>query len=185
MIRLFVGLELPEEVRERLAGLAGGVPGARWVAPENMHLTLRFIGDVSEGELPDIDGALARVKADPFDLEIAGVDAFSRGRRPVMLWAGASSNGALAHLQKRIESAIVKAGYAPEGRRFTPHVTLARLKDGAPGRVRQFIANHNLLRIAPFAVRHFTLFSSHLGQRGASYRAEVAYPLGISERMPT
>lgn len=185
MIRLFVGLELPEDARERLAALAGGVPGARWVDPENMHLTLRFIGNVGEGEVADIDAALARVRAPAFELEIAGVDAFSRGRRPVMIWAGAELDGALAHLQQRIEAAVVKAGFPPEGRRFTPHITLARLKDASPGRVRQFIAHHNLVRIAPFPVRHFTLFSSHLGQRGASYRAEAAYPLGASERVPT
>jgi 2'-5' RNA ligase len=181
MIRLFVGLELPESVRERLHGLGGGVPGARWIEPENMHMTLRFIGNVSDDVAADIDEALARVRAPAFDLEIAGLGEFSRGRRPAMIWAGVHPAPALIDLQRRIEAAVVKAGFEPEGRRFTPHVTLARLKNGAAGRVREFIAEHNLLRIDPFPVAQFTLFSSHLGRKGASYRAEADYPLAMAE----
>lgn len=181
MIRLFVGLELPEAARERLHGLGGGVPGARWIAPENMHLTLRFIGNVTDDVVADIDEALARIRARAFDLEIAGLGEFSRGRRPAMIWAGVRPVPGLMDLQRRIEAAVVKAGFPPEGRRFTPHVTLARLKGGAPARVRAFVAEHNLLRIDPFPVARFTLFSSHLGRQGASYRAEADYPLAIPE----
>jgi 2'-5' RNA ligase len=181
MIRLFVGLELPEAVRERLYGLGGGVPGARWIAPENMHMTLRFIGNVNDDELADIDEALARVQASAFDLEITGLGEFSRGRRPAQIWAGARPAPPLMDLQRRIEAALVKAGFEPEGRRFTPHVTLARLKGSAPGRVRSFVAGHNLLGIDPFPVARFTLFSSHLGRKGASYRPEADYPLAIAQ----
>jgi len=181
MIRLFVGLELAEAVRERLHGLGGGVPGARWIEPENMHMTLRFIGNVNDDVLADIDEALARIRSPGFDLEIAGLGEFSRGRRPAMIWAGVRPVPALMDLQRRIEAAVVRAGFPPEGRRFTPHVTLARLKNGAPGRVRDFIAEHNLLRIDPFPVAQFTLFSSHLGRKGASYRPEADYPLAIPE----
>lgn len=181
MIRLFVGLELPETVRERLHGLAGGVPGARWIEPENIHLTLRFVGNVADDIVGDIDEALARVRSESFDMEIAGMGDFSRGRRPAMIWAGVRPVPALMDLQRRIEAAMVKAGFAPEGRRFTPHVTLARLKNGEAGRVRAFVAEHNLFRIDPFPVTRFTLFSSHLGRKGASYRAEADYPLAIAE----
>jgi 2'-5' RNA ligase len=181
MIRLFVGLDLPEGARERLHGLGGGVPGARWIEPENMHLTLRFIGNVAEDVFPDVDEALDRVRAPAFDIEIAGVGEFSRGRHPAMLWAGVAPGPALIDLQRRIEAAVVRAGLAPEGRRFTPHVTLARINDGARSRVKAFVEENSLFRLEPFAVTRFTLFSSHLGRRGASYRAEVDYPLAVPE----
>ncbi len=182
MIRLFVGIELPENVAARLHRLKGGVPGARWLAPENIHLTLRFIGNVEETAFADIDDGLARVEAPGFDMEIAGVGHFSRGRRPVMLWAGVMAEPALLDLYRRIDGAMIKAGFPPEGRRYTPHVTLARIKDGAAARVRAFEAENNLLRIDPFPVSRFTLFSSHLGHREANYRAEAAYPLEDRER---
>ena len=181
MIRLFVGIGLPPGVTDRPHGLGGGVPGARWVAPENIHLTLRFIGDVEDTVFADVDDALGRVNATAFDLEIAGVGEFSRGRRPVMIWAGIAPNPALADLQRRIETALVKAAFPPERRRFTPHVTLARIKEGARARVREFVAGNALLRLEPFPVTHFTLFSSHLGRREARYRAEAAYPLTIAQ----
>ncbi|MEE8562442.1 MAG: RNA 2',3'-cyclic phosphodiesterase [Alphaproteobacteria bacterium] len=181
MIRLFVGVELPPGVTERLYGLRGGVPGARWVEPENLHLTLRFIGDVEDTVFCDVDDALGRVSGPAFDLEINGAGEFSRGRRPVMIWAGITPNPALLDLQRRIDAGLVKAGFPPEGRRFTPHLSLARIKGGTRARVREFVAHNNLLRLAPFPVTHFTLFSSHLGHRAASYRAEAAYPLTIGE----
>lgn len=181
MIRLFVGLELTEGARQRLHGLAGGVPGARWIEPENMHLTLRFIGNVADDAVEDIDEALSRVQGPAFDLEIAGVGEFSRGRRPVMLWAGITPVPALMELQRRIEAAVVKGGFPPEGRRYLPHVTLARIKDGSRGRIKAFVEENSLFRLDPFPVTRFTLFSSHLGRRGASYRAEADYPLAIPE----
>jgi len=186
MIRLFVGVELPSDVTDRLYGLRGGVPGARWLEPENIHLTLRFIGDVEDHEFCDVDDALGRVSGPAFDLEINGAGEFSRGRRPVMIWAGITPSPALLDLQRRIDGGLVKAGFPPEGRRYTPHVTLARIKDGARARVREFVAGNNGVRLGPFPVTHFTLFSSHLGHRAASYRAEAAYllanpPLTIAE----
>ena len=191
MIRLFVGIELPRDITDRLYGLRGGVPGARWLEPENIHLTLRFIGNVEDNEFCDVDDALGRVRGPAFDLEIAGAGEFSRGRRPVMIWAGITPNPALLDLQRRIEAGLVKAGFPPEGRRYTPHVTIARIKggarikDGARTRVREFVAGNSAVRLGPFPVTHFTLFSSHLGHRAASYRAEAAYPLTIAQEAMT
>lgn len=184
MIRLFVGTELPQDLRDRLHRLSGGVPGARWIEPENIHLTVRFIGNVEESAFADIEDGLAHVEAPGFDLEIAGVGHFSRGRRPVMLWAGVVPNPALVDLYRRIDGAMIKAGFPPEGRRYTPHITLARIKDGTAARVREFEAANNLLRLEPFPVAHFTLFSSHLGHRQASYRTEVSYPLAARAAGP-
>ncbi|MFM2128606.1 MAG: hypothetical protein RL477_152, partial [Pseudomonadota bacterium] len=124
MIRLFTGIELPQSAREHLASIAGGVPGARWVPAENLHLTLRFIGNVDETTAADLDAALMQVRGAPFDLAIEGAGSFSRGRFPSMLWAGVARSEALARLHERIDSTLQRAGCEPETRKFTPHVTL-------------------------------------------------------------
>ncbi|MQA66907.1 MAG: RNA 2',3'-cyclic phosphodiesterase [Alphaproteobacteria bacterium] len=177
MIRLFTALELPLAARERLAALAGGVPGARWIPPDNMHLTLRFIGDVDEATAGDLADALAAVQARAFDIVIEGVGTFSRGRKPSMLWAGVARNDALMHLQERIDSVLVRAGLPPETRKFSPHVTLARLKDSPRARTEEFIAAHSLLRLPPVRADRFTLFSSFHGREHPTYRAEARYDL--------
>ncbi|HEX9808707.1 MAG TPA: RNA 2',3'-cyclic phosphodiesterase [Alphaproteobacteria bacterium] len=181
MIRLFTGIEIPDEIRARLAALAAGVPGARWVPAANIHLTLRFIGNVDDDRVGDIDDALARVRAPGFPVTIQGVDHFSRGRSPSMLWAGVEKNPALLHLQDRVETALVRAGLESDRRKYTPHVTLARLKDAPRGRVHAFIAENGLLQFAPFTVENFTLFSSFLARSGAIHRREAVYPLGVPE----
>ena len=176
-MRLFVGLDLPEELRERLAGLAGGVPGARWVPAENFHITLRFIGEVAAHQAEEIDHALAALHARRFALVLAGVGTFTRAGRETTLWVGVARNPALDRLQSKIETACQRIGLPPERRRFAPHVTLARLDNAAPGRLAAFVQAHNLLRAEPVAVEHFTLFSSRLGKEASVYTAEVAYPL--------
>ncbi len=177
MIRLFVAIQLPASISECLHGLRGGVPGARWVDPENIHLTLRFIGNVENSIFADIDACLSQLTGPAFDVEINGVGEFSRGRRPRMIWAGVAPNQALVDLHRRIDAGLIKAGFPPEGRRYTPHITLARIKGGARAPVQEFVAHNALVRLPTFRVTEFTLFSSHLGHRAASYRAEAAYPL--------
>ena len=178
MIRLFVALELPEAVRERLAGLGGGVPGARWTEPENLHLTVRFIGEVENGLLPDIDAALGSVSAPAFDLVLDGVGQFGSGSRSRVLWAGVERNDALVHLNQKVESALVRAGLPREERRFSPHVTLARLRDAPQERVGRFIQDRGLFRAGPIRVEHFTLFESRPGGGGPVYDPLREYPLG-------
>lgn len=177
MIRLFVALELPEPVRTRLAGLSGGVPGARWTESETMHLTIRFIGEVEPPAVPEIDEALASVRAPGFDLVLTGVGHFGQGRKARVLWAGVERNDALAHLNQKVESALVRAGLPPEERRFSPHVTLARLKDASPDRLARFMEERASFRTEPFAVRHFTLFESRPGKGGPVYEPLQDYPL--------
>lgn len=109
MPRLFVAIELPEDVRKRLAGLCNGLPGARWVSPENQHLTLRFIGEVPAGEIPDLVGALARVTAPGFALSISGVGFFGQRKRARLAWAGVEKNPVLIDLQRRVEAAVQRA----------------------------------------------------------------------------
>lgn len=179
MIRLFIGIALPAGLRHSLAGLCAGLAGARWVEPENMHLTLRYVGPVDEGEAEDVDAALAAVRGEPaFGLSLSGIDAFGSGHRVRAVWAGVAPEPALVHLRDKVESACVRAGLAPEGRRFTPHVTLARLKGVPEEPVRDFIEAHGGFAAAPFAVQAFTLFESLLGRGGAHYVALRDYPLG-------
>lgn len=178
MVRLFVALDLPAQVRERLRLLTGAkLPGARWVPPENMHLTLRFVGEVDHGRADDIDGALAGIAARGFDLTLEGVGAFESGRRVHALWAGVERNPALDHLRAKIESAVVRAGCEPERRKFSPHVTLARLDQPDPAKFGAWLHANALFRLGPVPVEHFTLFSSRLGRDGAHYTAEADYPL--------
>jgi 2'-5' RNA ligase len=176
MIRLFVAIELPEAVRERLTLLQGGVPGARWLTDGQLHLTLRFIGEVDENVAHDIDDVLLSIRAPAFTLELAGVGEFG-GRNPRALWAGVRPNDALTHLQKKIETALQRIGLPPDPRKFSAHVTLARLKWPPREKVVQFLTHHALFTSGPIPVDNFVLFSSHMGSNGSVYHAERVYRL--------
>ncbi|HXQ52075.1 MAG TPA: RNA 2',3'-cyclic phosphodiesterase [Stellaceae bacterium] len=173
MLRLFVAIDLPPELKLAVSLLCSGVPSARWVDAGNLHVTLRFIGEVDDGAASDIDEALARIDAPRFSLTLASVGHF--GTR--MLWVGVERQPALFHLYEKIESAIVRLGFEPEGRRFAPHVTLARLKGQADARVQGFLAEHALFRAAPFPVNHFSLVASYLTKSGAIYEDQADYGL--------
>lgn len=175
-MRLFVALALPEDVAATLALIQSGVPGARWAAREQMHLTLRFIGEVDGREAVSVDDALATISAPSFKLVLKTVGQFG-GRNPSALWAGVEPNDALFHLERKIESALQRVGLAPETRKFTPHVTLARLKGTPRGRVIDYLTDHALFASPPFEVRGFILYSSQLTPNGSIYRAERAYQL--------
>ena len=177
MIRLFAAIPLPEPVRERLAMLQSGLQGARWVKPENIHLTLRFIGDVANDVASDVDTALSEIAAPGFALELDGVGNFARGKRPHALWAGVTKSEPLMHLQAKIESALVRTGVEPETRKFSPHITIARLKDTRKGRTGAWVAAHGDFRLAAFPVDRFALFSSFLKSEGALHIEEASYPL--------
>jgi len=177
MIRLFVAIPLPETVRTRLSMLQAGLPGARWIRPENIHLTLRFIGEVPEDVASDVDAALSGVRAPRFTLELDGVGSFSRGRYPHALWVGMVKSPPLMHLQAKIESALVRAGLTPEERKFAAHVTIARLKDVRLRRVEAWASVHGDFRAPPFEADRFVLYSSFLASESAIYTPEREYVL--------
>jgi RNA 2',3'-cyclic 3'-phosphodiesterase len=178
-MRLFVGLELPRELRQRVALLSGaGIPGARWVPPENYHVTLRFIGEAPRYVAEEIDHALAGLKAPPFALMLAGIGTFTKGGRSQSLWIGVERSEPLQRLQSKIETTLQRCGLEPERRRFQPHLTLARLDNAVEAKLGEFVQAHNLFRADPVPVEHFTLFSSLLGKDQAVYTAEMEYALG-------
>jgi 2'-5' RNA ligase len=175
-MRLFTALAIPDDVAPSLFLIQAGVPGARWQRREQLHLTLRFIGEVDGRDAAAIDDALAAIAAPSFTLALKSVGSFG-GRMPRDLWAGAAPNQGLNHLQRKIESALQRIGLEPEPRKFTPHVTLARLKHSPPGAVADFLADHALYASARFAVNAFGLYSSKLTSDGSIYRVEKEYGL--------
>jgi RNA 2',3'-cyclic 3'-phosphodiesterase len=175
--RLFVALALPENVRWQLRLLSGGLPGARWVGPNNFHITLRFIGEVDGAAFHYIDAALAGVRAPRFSLSLAGIGHFGSGAKLRSLWAGVEKQPALFHLRDKVESAVVRAGVAPDGQKYQPHVTLARSKGEPMPKLGDYLVQHNLFRSVPFEVTHFTLFTSFLNREGAIYIPERSYEL--------
>jgi RNA 2',3'-cyclic 3'-phosphodiesterase len=176
MMRLFVALTLPDVVADGLILLQGGIPGARWSTREQLHLTLRFIGEVDGRDAGAIDDALASIRAPRFTLELKGVGEFG-GKNPRALWAGVRDGAPVEHLQRKVESAVQRVGLPPEERKFSPHVTLARLKGAPRERVITFLSAHALYASGPFEVNAFTLYSSTLTPNGSLYTPERLYRL--------
>ncbi len=173
MLRLFVGIGLPPELKLKLSLLAAGVPGAKWTDPGNYHLTIRFIGEVDEAQAADIDAALARIRAPSFELTLATVGHF--GLRS--LFVGVERNPALQHLHDKVESALIRIGIEPEERRYAPHVALARLKGTTEAKLQEYLSAYALFRAAPFAVERFSLIASYLTKSGAIYEDQADYEL--------
>ncbi|MBS0247477.1 MAG: RNA 2',3'-cyclic phosphodiesterase [Proteobacteria bacterium] len=176
MPRLFTGIEIPPGVAQALSMLRGGLPGARWIDPENYHITLRFLGDIDELTANDAASILAEVRKPAFDLRFEGLDAFG-GRRPRAVFAAVSAEAALGDLQAEHERLMRRIGLTPETRKFTPHVTLARLRDTSSLDVADYLAARGFFRTAPFPVTRFVLFSSRASTGGGPYVVEEEYPL--------
>lgn len=140
MTRLFVAIELPEDVRDHLGSLCTGMPGARWMPPENFNLTLRFIGEADGGEQHDIVTALRQLRQPPLPLCLEAVGHFGPARRLRSIWVGLDKSPALNVLHDKVESKVVGAGFEPEGRKFAPHVALARLKQSPGARLGDWLA---------------------------------------------
>jgi 2'-5' RNA ligase len=177
MPRLFVSLQLPEPVQDALAEVWWGMPGARWTPPHQLHLTLRFIGDVPDRLLSDLMQALAAIDQPAFWLEVHGLGLFPGRGRPRVLWAGLSASAPLRQLQHKVERAVQRVGLPAERRQFHPHITLAKLDGAPPAKLAEFLAEHSLLRLDPFEVEAFQLMSSLLQAEGAEHTLEQGFPL--------
>jgi 2'-5' RNA ligase len=177
MPRLFTGVEIPPDVGLALAGLRGGLPGARWIDPENYHLTLRFIGDVDDATAHEVASMLGRVRRGAFELRLDGLSSFG-GRKPRAVVATVSQAQALFDVHAEQERMMQRIGLEPEGRKYIPHVTLARLRDSSSRQVAEYLATRGLFRTSPFRVSRFVLFSSRDSVGGGPYVVEEAYPLG-------
>jgi 2'-5' RNA ligase len=176
MPRLFTGIEVPAAIGQSLAMMRGGLPGARWIDPENYHLTLRFIGDIDDALAGEIAGVLARVHRQAFDLRLDGLTSFG-GRKPRAVVAAVAPVAPLMELQAEHERLLQRLGLEPEGRKYTPHVSLARLRDSSSREVAEYLAARGHYRSASFAVSRFVLFSSRASTGGGPYIVEEAYPL--------
>lgn len=181
MIRLFTGLEIPPSAAQRLSLLQAGLQGARWIDPENFHITLRFIGDVPEDTASEVDEALSHIYEDPFSLELHGIGQFGHDK-PHAVWAGVAESAPLRALQAHQEIALQRLGLRPEPRKYTPHVTVARLnkRNTSPSDVMHYIEHNNLFASKPFEITRFVLFSARSSKGGGPYVVERSYPLGES-----
>ncbi|KAA2237121.1 RNA 2',3'-cyclic phosphodiesterase [Salinarimonas soli] len=178
MPRLFTGLEIPPEIGAELSRCRGGLPGARWVEPENYHVTLRFIGDVDEAVAADIYAALEETRARAaVPVAIEGLASFGGGR-PHAVFAAVTPSPALSELQAEHEALARRVGLAPEKRKFHPHVTLARLRHVSSPDVAAYLSLHGGGPKLAFTARRVALYSARESTGGGPYIVEAAYPLG-------
>ena len=176
MPRLFTALEIPPPLAFSLSLLRGGLPGARWIDPENYHITLRFIGDIDQRTANEVERALMRVERPSFDLTISALDALG-GNKPHSIVASVKPTPALRDLQGEHERIIQRIGLEPERRKFRPHVTLARIKGVSEADAAAYLALRGDFRTPPFPVGRFVLLSSRDSRGGGPYVMEEAYPL--------
>lgn len=174
-MRLFVGIPMPEEVADRLLMLNGGLPGARWIARQNLHLTLRFLGDAEQAQAEDLIEALERLHLAVATIQIAGLGLFGDRRRQQQLYADIQQDPELTRLNQKIEQMAQRTGFEPEGRRFHPHVTLARMRNPDKRRLGQYLEANGQFAMQPFQTTGFTLFRSHLSSEGAMYEPLIDF----------
>jgi len=177
MIRLFIAISPPPDLLEDIAQLARAVPGGRPVPPEQLHCTLKFIGDTEGGKLLDIKEALSGVSGPAMSLGLRGVGVFPPRGLPRVVWAGIEPGEEIGRLRQEIEKTLFAIGVPKEKQKFTPHLTLARLSNPHIGRLQGFLAGNSLLRSPLFTVSEFTLYSSQLTPKGAIHTALAIYPL--------
>ncbi|MBD58926.1 MAG: RNA 2',3'-cyclic phosphodiesterase [Citromicrobium sp.] len=176
MHRLFVALRPPETIRDHLIDTMEGLDGARWQSDDQLHLTLRFIGEVDAMQAEDLASALAHVRLAPFVLRLRGVGTFEHKGHTTALWARVEESEPLAILHRRVERACRAAGLEPERRKFVPHVTIARTNTST-GPVGDWLAKHGRLALPDWPVDRFHLVESRLERGGAHYEPVVEFAL--------
>jgi RNA 2',3'-cyclic 3'-phosphodiesterase len=177
MPRLFTGLELPKVIVGQLALLRGGVVGARWLEPEDYHITLRFIGDIDARTARDIDDTLSDIRRPEAPIRFEGLSWFG-GDKPRAIVAKVKTELALMDLQAEQERRLRRIGIEPETRKYTPHVTLARLRGAGQAVIASYLAERGARVADSFVAQRFVLYSARAGSGGGPYVVEAAYPLG-------
>ena len=176
MPRLFLGVEIPETIAERLQGLRGGLRNGRWVEAENYHVTLRFIGDIDDAMAADIADLLGSVQRQAFSLKLDGLGSFG-GKRPRAIWARVGPSSELLALQLELEQICQRAGLPPEARKYTPHLTIARLRGTSSNEVADYLSQNGDLLCSPFEVNRFALYSAKPSIGGGPYIVEQTFAL--------
>jgi len=179
MPRLFVALPVPEEIADDLLALQSGVPDARWIAPDNFHVTLCFAGAVHGAVMRDLEEELADIAGPRFAVALAGVEQFSSGKQPRALVATVERSDRLQWLQQKVSTVARHCGIEVERSKFRPHVTLARFPNGAETghHIAQFMASFSTFRAGPWLADHFALYASRPGGGGRIYTEKAAYDL--------
>lgn len=179
MPRLFTGVELPYDIKQRLSLLRQPLPGARWVEPDNFHVTLRFAGDIDNAIARDFAAMLASIDVESFELRLSGLGTFG-GKDPRVLWAGVETGPQMDALARANERAARAAGLAPERQQFKPHVTIARFKHARSDMVARFLERNSGFRTPYFRAGSFVLISSKPKTGGGPYVIEDRFQLGGS-----
>ena len=177
MIRLFTALSLPQDLRFQISSLRAGIDNARWVKPENLHITVRFIGEVREDLADIIINNLAFVSAPTVPIELKGTGHFSSRGIVRALWVGVAMGPALSFLQLKVDKCLLTAGLAPERRRYTPHITVARPRTAHSKRIREWLETTGGFSASTYQADTLTLYQSHLGRKGPAYIPLAQYPL--------
>jgi 2'-5' RNA ligase len=177
--RLFTGLEVPSDVAAELAMLRGGVSGARWIHVENYHITLRFIGDIDERMAAEAADALGEIRRPSLVVTLDGLGWFGADK-PRAIVARIKPTAPLVELQADQERRLRRIGLEPETRKFSPHVTLARLRSGSPRSVADYLSARGYFSARQFEATRFVLFSARESTGGGPYLVEAAYGLGES-----
>lgn len=176
--RLFVALTLPEPVRAALAALAQPLPGVVWTRPEQLHVTLRFLGEVPVERIEPMLARLAPVRVEPFVLPVEGGGSFPPGRPPRVLWIGTGrGHPRLFQLRQRLDDALLAAGLELDVRTFQPHITLARVSEDAAAAATHWLHTHRDFAAPPFRVEAFELYASTLQPPGAVHTLKQRFPL--------
>lgn len=177
MPRLFVAIDLPERIKDDISSTFMAIPGAKWTNDAQLHITLRFIGEVNNDTTEKVALSLNSAIVAPFNLTLKGVGHFPPRKEPRILWVGIADNPELIRLQNKIERAVISTGIEPETRKFHPHITIARLNGAPVQKVALFLSTHSLFITEPFEVSQYHLYCSHLSKEGAYHEIWATYKL--------
>ena len=176
-MRLFIGIPMPEVVKEQLVELQKPIDGFRWQEKQKLHLTLKFLGETEQPRAQKVDRELAGIDLSGFSITLNGLGYFPENKQPRVLWAGIKKTKPLQKLYEAVEKRCIALGFNPEQRDFKPHVTIARIKNSTRSEVESFIDQYNQLHLPDVPVKEFVLFESKLKPEGAKHSRINTYYL--------